>query len=45
VLRIALEMAPGGLLGDGIARLDEGNKTAVGAAVDTLLEGQYLGDQ
>jgi len=45
VLRIALEMAPGGLLGDGIARLDEGNKTAVGAAVDTLLEGQYLRDQ
>ena len=45
ILRIALEMAPGGLLGDGIARLDQGNKTAVGAAVDTLLEGQYLGDQ
>nr|MCU0263856.1 hypothetical protein [Candidatus Nanopelagicales bacterium] len=45
VLRIALEVAPGGLLGDGIARLDQANTAAVAAAVDTLIEGRYLTDQ
>ncbi|MCU0263864.1 MAG: hypothetical protein MUF09_09375 [Candidatus Nanopelagicales bacterium] len=45
VLRIAVELAPGGLFGDGIPRLDPANKAAVAAAVDTLVEGQYLTDQ
>ena len=45
VLRIAVALAPGGLLGDGIARLDQANKDAVAAAVDTLVEGRYLTDQ
>ena len=45
VLRIALEVAPGGLLGDGIARLDQANTAAVAAAVDTLVEGRYLTEQ
>ena len=42
VLRIAVELAPGGLLGDGIARLDEANTAAVVAAVVTLVEGRYV---
>jgi hypothetical protein len=42
VLRIAVELAPGGLLGDGIARLDEHNRAAVATAIDTLITGQYL---
>ena len=42
VLRIALALAPGGLLGDGIARLDDDNTAAVAAAVDILVEGRYL---
>lgn len=36
LLRIALELAPGGLLGDGLARLDEANSSAVLAAVGDL---------
>lgn len=42
LLRIAVELAPGGLLGDGIARLDEANRAAVATAVDTLITGQYI---
>ena len=42
VLRIAVELAPGGLLGDGIARLDEANTAAVVTAVNTLVEGRYI---
>ena len=42
VLRIAVELAPGGLLGDGIARLDEANTVAVVTAVNTLVEGRYI---
>jgi hypothetical protein len=37
VLRIAVELAPGGLLGDGIARLDATNTAAVLTAVTTLV--------
>lgn len=39
LLRIALELAPGGLLGDGLARLDLGNRRAVRAALDQLTDG------
>ena len=42
VLRIAVELAPGGLFGDGIARLDEANTAAVVTAVNTLVEGRYI---
>jgi hypothetical protein len=42
LLHIALEVAPGGLLGDGIPRLDDTNRTAVATAIDTLITGQYV---
>lgn len=42
LLRIAVQLAPGGLLGDGIARLDDTNRAAVATAVGTLIEGQYI---
>ena len=45
VLRIAVEIAPGGLLGDGIARLDPANQAAVAAALDTLIEGRHLSEE
>jgi hypothetical protein len=32
-------LAPGGLLGDGIARLDQANMAAVAAAVDARVKG------
>ena len=44
VLRIALEVAPGGLLGDGVARLDPANTTVVEPSIRTLVEGRYLTD-
>ena len=39
LLRVALELAPGGLLGDGLARLDLRNRRAVRAALDELTGG------
>ena len=42
VLRIAVELAPGGLLGDGMARLDDANRAAVAAAFNTLVGGRFL---
>lgn len=36
LLRISLELAPGGLLGDGLPRLDHGNQRAVRDAVCAL---------
>lgn len=36
LMRIALTLAPGGLLGDGLAQLDSGNRRAVLIAVDQL---------
>lgn len=36
LLRIALELAPGGLLGDGLPRLDRENRRAVEFAIDEL---------
>jgi hypothetical protein len=39
LLRIALELAPGGLLGDGLALLDLRNKRAVGEALNHLTDG------
>lgn len=41
ILQIALELAPGGLLGDGLNRLDQGNTTAVLTAIDDLAFGSY----
>lgn len=38
LLRIALELAPGGLLGDGLPRLDRMNRTAVRAAIEELAD-------
>ena len=38
-------LAPGGLLGDGIARLDQANTAAVAAAVAARVEGRYLTEQ
>lgn len=38
ILRIALELAPGGLFGDGFARLDLGNRRAVRTAVEQLID-------
>lgn len=38
LLRIALELAPGGLLGDGIGTLDEDNSRTVSAALLWLLD-------
>jgi hypothetical protein len=37
ILRIALEIAPGGLLGDGVPYLDHTNAGAVGAAFDATI--------
>jgi hypothetical protein len=45
LLRIAVQLAPGGLLGDGVARLDEANRAAVATAVETLIQGQYIDPQ
>jgi hypothetical protein len=42
LLRIAVQIGPGGLLADGIARLDDTNRDAVAAAIDTLIDGQYI---
>ena len=42
VLRIAVALAPGGLLGDGLARLDEANTSAVLIAVAEVAEGRYI---
>ena len=42
LLRIALELAPGGLLGDGLPRLDDSNTSAVVTAVAELADGRYL---
>jgi len=42
LLRIALELAPGGLLGNGLPRLDDPNTSAVLAAVAELADGRYL---
>ena len=42
LLRIAVELAPGGLLGDGLARLDDTNTAAVLAAVTELADGRYV---
>ena len=42
LLRIALELAPGGLLGDGLPRLDDANTSAVLTAVAELADGRYL---
>ena len=39
LLRIAQELAPGGLLGDGLNRLDPANTTAVLTAIDDLATG------
>ena len=42
LLRIALELAPGGLLGDGLPGLDDANTSAVLTAVAELADGRYL---
>ena len=42
LLRIAVELAPGGLLGHTIPRLDDFNRTALTEAIQTLLDGQFL---
>ena len=42
VLSIAVELAPGGLLGDGLARLDEANTSTVLIAVAEVAEGRYI---
>ena len=42
MLRIAVALAPGGLLGDGLARLDEANTSAVLIAVAEVAEGRYI---
>ena len=44
LLRIALDLAPGGLLGDGLNRLDHTNTTAVLAAIDDLATGTFGAD-
>lgn len=41
-LRIALELAPGGLLGDGLPRLDPANTEAVKAAFLEVVDGRYI---
>ena len=41
LLRIALELAPGGLLGDGLNRLDHANTAAVLEAIDDLATGIF----
>ena len=42
LLRIALELVPGGLLGDGGPRLEAANTPAVFTAVAELADGRYL---
>ena len=42
LLRIAVELAPGGLLGDGIGRLDDTIRAATATALDALIEGQLI---
>lgn len=42
LLRIALDLALGGPLADGLARLDPANRAAVLAAIDTVATGQHL---
>ena len=42
LLRIAVELAPGGLLGHTIPRLDDFNRRALIEAIQTLLDGQFL---
>ena len=42
LLRIAVELAPGGLLGHTIPRLDDFNRRALTEAIRTLLDGQFL---
>ena len=42
VLRIALDLAPGGLLGDGLAHLDEANTSTILIAVAEVAEGRYI---
>jgi hypothetical protein len=42
LLRIAVELAPGGLLEDGIGRLDDTIRAATATALDTLIEGQLI---
>ena len=42
VLRIATELAPGGLIGDGLAHLDEANTSTVLIAVAEVAEGRYI---
>ena len=39
LLHIALELAPGGLLGDGLNQLDSANTAAVLEAIDNLAAG------
>ena len=41
LLHLAVELAPGGLLGDGVPRLDPSNRHALLAAVDDLVTGEY----
>ena len=41
-MRIALELAPGGLLGDGLPRLEDATTSAVVTAVAELADGRYL---
>ena len=42
LLRIAVDLAPGGLLGDGLARLDDANTAAVLIAVAEVADGRYI---
>jgi hypothetical protein len=42
VLRIALQLAPGGLLGVGLAHLDVDNRAAVLAAVTEVVAGEFI---
>ena len=42
VLRIAVDLAPGGLLGDGLAHLDEANTSTILIAVAEVAEGRYI---
>ena len=42
LLRVAVELAPGGLLSNAIPRLDDFNRAALTDAIQTLLDGQFL---
>ena len=42
ILNIALALAPGGLLGDGLPRLNEGNRAAALAAVTEVSDGEFM---